>query len=138
TYTNPPRSQTKTSSQSSAVDDWETDSLNDDWDFEEKSYRESTSSPQDTQVRDSSTYERQQEPKTAFQSGSSYSYSYREPKNSGVGKTESIYDADYRVIIPPYKPPTDNQTEEDNQTDEDDWGFLEDFEDEDKEKRSRK
>ncbi|NWF58588.1 MAG: LapA family protein [Fischerella sp.] len=146
TYTSPPRSETKTSSQSSAVDDWETDNLNNDWDFEEKAYRESTPPPQDTQVRDSigdsKTYERQQEPKTTFQSGSSYSYSYREPKNSGVGKTESVYDADYRVIIPPYQPPTDNQIEEDNQednqTDEDDWGFLEDFEDEDKDKRSRK
>jgi len=29
-------------------------------------------------------------------------YSYREPKSSGV-ETESVYDADYRVLTPPHK-----------------------------------
>ena len=47
------------------------------------------------------------------------------PKNTGVGKTESIYDADYRVIIPPYQPPSTNPR--DNDTD-DDWDFLTDEE----------
>jgi hypothetical protein len=42
-----------------------------------------------------------------------------------VGKTESIYDADYRVIIPPYQPPSTKKS--DNDTD-DDWDFLTDEE----------
>jgi len=66
------------------------------------------------------------DPKTSEpQSGSVYSYSYNEPKNTAVGKSESVYDADYRVIIPPYQPPTTHQVEED------DWGI---FDDDDSEK----
>ncbi|BAY45456.1 hypothetical protein SAMD00079811_30590 [Scytonema sp. HK-05] len=133
----PPPSGSKTESTRSSDtsdDDWETDSSTDDWDFEEKK-EAPTPNPQNTQVRDSNTYERQQEPKTSSKSDSVYSYSYREPKNSGVGKTESVYDADYRVIIPPYQPPTTSQPET-NQAENDDWGFLDDdFEDEDKRPR---
>jgi len=110
---------------SKALDDWETDSsTNDDWDFDEKS----TPSPQNTPVRDSNTYERQQEPTAGSKSGSVYSYSYQEPKNSGVGKTESVYDADYRVIVPPYQPSTTKDSEDD------DWGFFDDDDIEDKQK----
>lgn len=71
-------------------------------------------------------YEATQEPKTSSRSGSTYSYGYREPGNTGVGKTESVVDADYRVIVPPYQPLDD--TPEENV---DDW-----FDDED-EGRSR-
>ncbi|MGJ5674577.1 MAG: LapA family protein [Nostochopsis sp.] len=126
-YTSPPPSATKTSSQSNADDDWDTNN-NEDWDFEED-----PTSSQNTEVRDSKSYERRQEPTDSFRAGSSYSYSYREPKNSGVGKTESIYDADYRVIIPPYQPSSndftdkDNPTDKNNQVDEEDWGFLDDI-----------
>jgi hypothetical protein len=136
-YTSPQPSSAKTSSQSNRDDDWDIDN-SEKWDFEEKS---DATKAQDTEVRDSKNYERRQEPKDSFRSGSSYSYSYREPKNSGVGKTESVYDADYRVIIPPYQPSSDDITDEDNsseknhQADEDDWGFLEDFEDDDQRKR---
>ncbi len=123
-----------TRSSDTSDDDWETDNSADDWDFEEKK-EAAIPNPQNTQVRDSNTYERQQEPKSSSKSDSVYSYSYREPKNSGVGKTESVYDADYRVIIPPYQAPTTNQAET-NQAENDDWGFLdEDFEDEDKRPR---
>ncbi|MBR8840961.1 MAG: LapA family protein [Stigonema ocellatum SAG 48.90 = DSM 106950] len=120
-----------------ADDDWDSNSTkNDDWDFEENKSVDSTSSPQNTQVRDSNTYERPQEPKSTSGSGSVYSYSYQEPKNSGVGKTESVYDADYRVIVPPYQPPTTKDA------DDDDWGFFDDDDSEDKkdkqDKRSRK
>ncbi len=124
----------KTESRSSdTADDWGTDSSTDDWDFEEKPSVAPNSSPENTPIRDSQTYERQQEPKTGSQSGSAYSYSYRQPKNSGVGKTESIYDADYRVIIPPYQPPTTNQV-----NDDDDWGFFEDDDSEDNDERPRR
>jgi len=54
------------------------------------------------------SYEVEQEPKTESWSGSVYSYGYREPSGSGVGQTESVYDADYRVITPP--PPQDKST----------------------------
>ena len=114
---------------SKALDGWETNSSNDDWDFDEKS----TPGSQNTQVRDSNTYERQQQPTTGSKSGSVYSYSYQEPKNSGVGKTESVYDADYRVIVPPHQPSTTKDSEDD------DWGFFDedDIEDKDKDQRSR-
>ncbi|TAF11286.1 MAG: LapA family protein [Nostocales cyanobacterium] len=104
---------------SNEFDDWETDpNQGNDWDVEEPPQ---TSSPK--------TYPNQQASKNASQSDSVYSYSSQSPKNTGVGKTESIYDADYRVIIPPYQPQTTNQS--DHQSD-DDWGFFEDedFEDE--------
>jgi hypothetical protein len=135
-YTSPPPSAAKTSSPSNPDDDWDINN-NENWDFEEKS---NATTSRDTEVRDSQSYERRQEPTDSFRSGSSYSYSYREPKNSGVGKTESVYDADYRVIIPPYQPSSDDLTDEDNlsekknQADEDDWGFLEDFEDDQRER----
>ncbi|ARV62567.1 hypothetical protein BZZ01_31575 [Nostocales cyanobacterium HT-58-2] len=132
----PSGNQTESTRSSDAPNDWETDNSTDDWDFEEKQEdTPPTPNSQNTQVRDSNIYERQQEPKSSYKSDSVYSYSYQEPKNSGVGKTESIYDADYRVIIPPYQPPTTNQSEK-NQAEDDDWGFLdEDFQDEDKRPR---
>ncbi|HLO88826.1 MAG TPA: LapA family protein [Nostocaceae cyanobacterium] len=99
-------------STSNDFDDWETDN-NEDSDWEE------TEQPK--------TYDRPQTPRSGSQSGSVYSYSYKEPKNTAAGKTESVYDADYRVIIPPYQPPTKTQPEDD------DWDFLadDDFGDED-------
>ncbi|MEG5030380.1 LapA family protein [Microcoleus sp. AT8-B1] len=45
-------------------------------------------------------YEAQQEPKSKSWAGSVYSYGYRDPNQSGVGQTESVYDAEYRVLIP--------------------------------------
>ena len=88
-------------------DDWNTNQDQDDWDDGEN--LESTSNSRTSSV---------------------YSYSSQEPKNTAVGKTEAIYDADYRVIIPPYKEPSKNQA------DDDDWDFFEDddFEDKDENK----
>jgi len=136
--TPPPASPPQTSKQeytsSEAVDDWNTDGSSDDWDFDEKPPQAQTPKQQTPKSSDSQTYERQQEPKSSSGSGSVYSYNYRDPKNTAVGKTESIYDADYRVIIPPYQPPSNNQPDED-----DDWGFFEDDEDsKDKDKPSRR
>ncbi|KYC40137.1 hypothetical protein WA1_29790 [Scytonema hofmannii PCC 7110] len=118
---NPPSSGDRESRTTDTVDDWETGSgLYEDWEFNK-------SDSQKTQVKDPNTYDRSSEPQDRPKTDSSYSYSYREPKNSGVGKTESVYDADYRVIIPPYQPPKPEPVEED------DWGFLDDdAEDEDK------
>jgi hypothetical protein len=100
---------------SNEFDDWETDN-NEDNDWEE------TEQPK--------TYDRPQTPTSGSQSGSVYSYSYKEPKNTAAGKTESVYDADYRVIIPPYQPPAEEQSEDD------DWDFLADDDFGDKDDRT--
>ncbi len=84
--------------------------------------------------RGAKPYEVKQEPTTSNQSGSVYSYGYREPSSSGVGKSESVYDADYRVIVPPYQQPTPTIVEDDWQPkakEDEDWGFDEDELDED-------
>jgi hypothetical protein len=71
---------------------------------------------------DRTNYEVPQEPKTQVQSGSTYSYSYREgdKEKSGVGKPDVVYDANYRIITPPYQNPPESSEEED------DWGFEDD------------
>ncbi|MEB3341188.1 hypothetical protein [Okeania sp.] len=62
--------------------------------------------------------EESEEAKTESKSGSVYSYGYREPSGSGVGQTESVYDADFRVITPP--PPRDtSKSSEDKETESD-------------------
>jgi hypothetical protein len=112
-----------------------------DWDdYEQPSSR--TSSAQDVAKR--TNFETAQEPKTSSQSGSVYSYSYREPSNSGVGKTEAVYDANFRVITPPYRKPVDNQHSDDwdsktesKAEDDEDWGFDDDDEFEEEDKRDR-
>ncbi|BAZ52460.1 hypothetical protein NIES4103_51210 [Nostoc sp. NIES-4103] len=130
----PPASQTEYAS-NEEFDDWETNRSNDDWDFDENPPNTPNPSPKTQPFQDSQTYERQQEPKSSSQSGSVYSYSYREPKNTAAGKAESVYDADYRVIIPPYQPPSTNQADN---ADDDDWSFFDDDDFEDEDKRSRK
>lgn len=107
-----------TSTTNDAIDDWSTDNTsNDDWSFG------------DTPAENLSSDSRQ-EPKTYEVSppppntASDSVYSYTRDRNSGVGRTESIYDADYRVIKPPYG--AANPT----QGDDEDWGFEDDdFED---------
>jgi hypothetical protein len=80
-------------------------------------------------------YEAKQEPKSQSWSGSVYSYGYRDPSKSGVGQTESVYDADYRVIVPPQGVPIsdigDGEVAPHNTEDEEDWGLDEDDELED-------
>lgn len=57
------------------------------------------------------TYEVKQDPKSESWSGSVYSYGYKEPSGSGVGQSESVYDADYRIITPP--PPPESTSKSD-------------------------
>ena len=92
-----------------ATDDWVSNSTGD-W-FEE----EDKTGPTQKDVK-SPNYEVSNEPQSSHQSGSVYSYGYRKPSNSNVGKTESVYDANYRIITPPSQPK--NTTKEDE-----DWGF---------------
>lgn len=111
-------------------DDWDTDNSNDDWDFDERQNTKRQERGESDGVSSTSSQKTQGVPQESNRnSDGSYSYSYNQPKNSGVGKTESIYDADYRVIVPPYQPSTAKPAEDD------DWGFLDD-DDEDKDKRS--
>lgn len=90
--------------------------------------------------KNSTNYEVRQEPKSSNQTGSVYSYSYREPQDSSVGKTEVVYDANYRVITPPYRKPSANENPDDWESkgeDDEDWGFEDDDEfEEGKDKRS--
>ncbi len=131
----PPPPKVPTSREAS---DWE-EPVSPDWDFDEESAAPTSNRkdfdqerPMTTPTADSTSYEVNQEPKTASKSGSVYSYSYREPSESGVGKTEAVYDANYRVITPPYQKPPEPE-------DDDDWGFEDDeeFDDESESKRRR-
>ncbi|PSB32782.1 hypothetical protein [Chlorogloea sp. CCALA 695] len=99
-----------------SADDWLEDSISDqDWQYEENT-QDSENAKVSTQ--DSRSYEGNSQAKSSKRQGSVYSYSYREPENSREGKTESVYDADYRVLTPPYKSPNPAQDDDD-----DDWGL---------------
>jgi uncharacterized integral membrane protein len=78
-------------------------------------------------------FETQQPPKTSTRTGSVYSYVYREPKERQdrepsvedkkpeikETKSDRVYDADYRVIRPPYQPPPEQPRRE--VEDDEDW-----------------
>jgi hypothetical protein len=153
TETNSQRQQSyKTEPTMSVEDEW-LRGQSDDWEFEEEESDEprpsQRPSPSTTEIRDRSSYNPPQQPKNSRSVDSEYSYSSREPKNSGVGKTESIYDAEYRVIIPPYQEPIDNNDSDNNDevnspidsqinkridkqvntqdNDDDEWEFLDEY-----------
>lgn len=121
----PPQKETPPASDES---DWDFEGSNDeeedDWNIEEPPEPTPTQPPryQEPEPKD---YETRQEPKSSSKTGSVYSYSYREPSQSGAGKTEAVYDVNYRVLTPPYRQPPTQPAQE-----EEDWGFEED-EDED-------
>ncbi len=120
TYTKQPVEDT---SSSDRADDWLEDPLNDeDWNYEENTV-DSKSDSTTSYPQDSRSYEANSEPKSSKRQGSVYSYSYREEEaeNSSAGKSESVYDADFRVLTPPYKSPNSVRD------DDDDWGFDDDF-----------
>lgn len=134
-YSQPPKtaaSQPKPDDANSTdTDDWSSGTTDDDdWDFEDEPDK-TRDSTQNT-VKDSTTSKVSTEPKTSNQSGA-YSYSYQEPSNSGVGKTESVYDADYRVLTPPYQ-----QKKTAPEDEEWDFGDDNDFEDESDPPNSRR
>lgn len=98
-------------------DDWDDDENEDD-DEDENNLRDSG--------RSRTSFEVPQVPKSRSQSGSVYSYGYLDPGNSGVGKSEPIakpvVDAEYRVIVPPYRnPDAKNDRDQDEFDDDDDW-----------------
>ena len=149
--TSPPRGTTRNQTrQYDNYDSWENAGEVDDWDFEDE--REKASDYyRDTKVRDTDTSRNNQTTRSSdeFDSDSDsdsdsdfdYSYNSREAKNPGVGRVESIYDADYRVITSPYKSSSAEQFDEaKNQEDDydDEWDFLEDDDFEVKDKRPQK
>ncbi|HEY9847628.1 MAG TPA: hypothetical protein V6D03_15705, partial [Candidatus Caenarcaniphilales bacterium] len=68
------------------------------------------------------SYESQQQPRTGYQSGSTYSYSYRDANRSGAGRPEPVVDAEYREVTP-YQT---FETSDDFDFDEQDWDDEED------------
>ncbi|AOX01481.1 hypothetical protein BJP34_20345 [Moorena producens PAL-8-15-08-1] len=123
------RPASKQTSKDDTSSDWE-ESSSQEWDFEEDQNSDRVSSGRQGVKQDSTShttkgdptsYDLSEEPESSDQSDSVYSYGYRKPGNSGVGKSETVYDAKYRVINPPYKTVA-KQTEED----EEDWGFEDD------------
>lgn len=135
-YSQPPKtaaSQPKPDTESTPTDadDWSSSTTDDDdWDFEDEP--EKTRDSTQNTVKDATTYKVSTEPKTSNQTGA-YSYSYQEPSNSGVGKTESVYDADYRVLTPPYQ-----QKKTAKEDEEWDFGDDDEFEDESDSPNSRR
>ncbi len=105
----------------------------DDWGFENES--PSSSAVNDVVEANPRDYEAKQEPQSQSWKGSVYSYGYRDPNQSGVGQTESVYDADYRVLVPPEEAAiaetVSAEVAKQNTEDEEDWGLDEgdEFED---------
>ncbi|AFY53518.1 hypothetical protein Riv7116_0941 [Rivularia sp. PCC 7116] len=139
-YPPPPSNSPQTSNQfeddyEDDYDDWDLDrNASDDWDFEEKAekeYFEPLPRPEYTKIQDDRDYEDFQEPENDYaRTSNPYADDERDLKDSQAGKTESVYDADYRVIIPPAAASTNSQDSESSQNnqDDDDWDFLdEDF-----------
>ena len=133
----PPKSATKNKTQEyDDYDGWDNAGELEDWDFEDER-EETSSSYRETEVRDTNTPPSNRKEKSTYDSDSTYSYNSRKPQNSGVGKTESIYDADYRVIASPYQSSNTNQFHEE-EDEYDEWDFLEDDDFEVEDKRPRK
>jgi uncharacterized integral membrane protein len=65
-------------------------------------------------------FEVKQEPAAQKQSGSIYSFSYDKPEEP---RKDEVYDADYRVIVPPV---ADSKVPEPPELDDEDWGFEDD------------
>ncbi|MFM9263981.1 LapA family protein [Tychonema sp. BBK16] len=115
-------------------DDWvsggskiDSQGTEEDWGFENES--PSSSAVNDVVEANPRDYEAKQEPQSQSWKGSVYSYGYRDPSQSGVGQTESVYDADYRVLVPPEEaaiPETIvKEVAKNNSEDEEDWGLDE-------------
>ncbi len=123
-----PRFQTQTPPQS----DWDTPvdpewgsstKEADEWEIEEPPVRETRpriTLEKDSEAQDSVVREDKipNESTDMSRSDSSYAYGYSNPEDTGVGRTEKVYDAQYRMIRPPYRNSSSASAE-----DEEDWGF---------------
>ena len=116
-YRDPDPEPARTTANATSSGDWEEDEENwvdgdrgkqgdRDWEDEENWVDEpidpaSTSATTQEVYSTKSDYEVPQEPISNYQAGTIYSYSYRSPENTGIGRTESVNDANYVVIVPP-------------------------------------
>lgn len=113
----------------------------DEWEIEEPPIEKTIPRrpPQGENTR--SEFEIQQPPKTASQEGTVYSYTYRElsdrvssdpsqsppklekkPQSSSSQTRGDVYDAQYRIITPPYQPSQESNDEDgENEEDEENW-----------------
>ena len=101
--------------------DWEAQP-EDDWDIEEPPEEATRPRINFNLEKPARDYEVRRQPTTKEQSGSVYSYGYRQPEDTGVGKPEQVYDANYRLIRPPLRKEDTSPVEEK----EEDWGLDED------------
>lgn len=141
-YRSPPSPAPKTEIRDRTDDDWAN------WEgYEQVGPRDSKRRSSGNTSPKRTEFESNQSPKSSQRSGSAYSYGYREPQDSSSGqKTNEVYDAEYRVLIPPYNPtpeapaptpipiPTESKPDPPINTtaDNDDWDLgdlLDDFED---------
>ena len=134
-HTPPPPSSPPETAKTNVASDWE-ERIGEDWDFDANSGSSSTRQDfersQRTAPSSSTNYENRQEPKTTAPSNSVYSYSYREQNQTGVGRADVVYDANYRVIKPPDQKPVESAE------DDEDWGFEDDDDFNDKSESSSK
>jgi hypothetical protein len=105
--TSTPRSSSTTASASTAtvpapLDDWEAPA-SEDWEGIPRDRTPASRPDATTPQRPRTEFEKPQEPHRSDRDGSSYSYSYRDSEPQPRPK-EPVVDADYRVIVPPYRP----------------------------------
>lgn len=96
------------------LDDWERPP-SDDWEVsapqgttrrppQERVSQDRGTSPRDAPPRESPATDRDVAPRRSTPPDSTYSSNAQEPQDTGMGKTEQVVDADFRVIVPPYRP----------------------------------
>ncbi|MBE9128644.1 MULTISPECIES: LapA family protein [unclassified Coleofasciculus] len=112
--------------------DWE-ETVGKDWNLQEEpvtSLQDDFEDERSPEMAESNRdgYETHPETASGSTNGSVYSYSSRESttKKSGVGKADAVYDANYRVIIPPYQNSAEPEIELEEDDEDEEWGFLDD------------
>lgn len=100
TYTTSPPSNRNDEDDWDDASDWFDDNRDrqTDWDWDD----EPVDRPRD-QGRAKEPIADEPAPNSNSQPSSTYSFGYQNPGGSGVGKSEPVVDADYRVIVPPYR-----------------------------------
>ena len=96
-----------------------------DWEGRERSERRRTAEPSDRPRQ--TDFEAPQAPTARSQSGSVYSYRYGGSEDEAEDGGRDVYDAEYRVITPPYRPTPVDPTPEPHPSN-DDWDFDDDWE----------
>lgn len=104
---------------------WENENNENDWNIEEPPEITTTyqgSYSEDKVQESASNFEIPQQPKASSQQGTIYSYTYREKsqksdKQDQANPPKTVYDADYRVITPPYPQETESPLDQDEPED---------------------